>query len=582
MASDDKRRQRPTPAIPSTSEATEIEATGLATGEDELVADHVYLILTHGADRQVIEVVEDGVLVFGRDEDCDVVIEASKISRRHFSTTRSGSFMLLRDLDSTNGTKLNGVTLRGTERRLVGGDVIGVGKISLTVAAASGSAIAATHATSRLELELARIAEANGSATLLRIDLPPNVQSAALEQLARLLNRVAVVEQREEGQYAALLEGADQAATNKVQSEVRRLIPNTELATARYPADGSSLSELWPSARQTETVGAVPEVDLAELPQGVCVADPAMMKVFRVARRVARTDTTVLVLGETGSGKEVVAEQIHRYSSRAEKPYVRLNCASLPETLLSSELFGHEKGAFTGADRRKVGYFEAADGGTLLLDEIGELSLSMQVKLLRVLENRTVLRLGATSEIPVDVRVICATHRDLQKDIASQRFREDLFYRVSAFSLTVPPLRDRPTEVGLLTELFVRQHAERMGTPPPTISDAALAALTSHRWPGNVRELRNAIEHAFVMCDDAVILPEHLPESTRTPDDQPASQMSSGGVKDKLAQIERASIIKALADENGNQTRAAKRLGMSRRALIYKMGKYEIKRQPRN
>jgi transcriptional regulator with PAS, ATPase and Fis domain len=260
---------------------------------------------------------------------------------------------------------------------------------------------------------------------------------------------------------------------------------------------------------------------------------------------------------------------------------VRLNCASLPETLLSSELFGHERGAFTGADRRKVGYFEAADGGTLLLDEIGELSLSMQVKLLRVLENRTVLRLGATAEVPVDVRVICATHRNLQKDVAEGRFREDLYYRVSAFTLTVPPLRDRPTEIGLLAELFLRQHAERMGVPPPSLSDEALAALTSHRWPGNVRELRNAIEHAFVMCDEGTILPEHLPETTRLPDEPPVGEISGGGVKDKLEKIERASIVKALADENGNQTRAAKRLGMSRRALIYKMGKYDIKRQPR-
>jgi transcriptional regulator with PAS, ATPase and Fis domain len=300
--------------------------------------------------------------------------------------------------------------------------------------------------------------------------------------------------------------------------------------------------------------------------------------VFRIAQRVAKTDTTVLVLGETGSGKEILSQQVHRYSARADKPYVCLNCASLPETLLSSELFGHERGAFTGADRRKIGYFEAADGGTLLLDEIGELSPSMQVKLLRVLENRTVLRLGATNEIPVDVRVICATHRDLKKDVETGRFREDLYYRVSAFSLQVPPLRDRPTEIGLLAEMFLRKFADRMGQPPPALSDGALASLTSHRWPGNVRELRNAVEHAFVMCDGDVIEVQHLPETTRTPDDNAPNEAATGGVKNKLAQIERASIVKALADENGNQTRAAKRLGMSRRALIYKMGKYDIKR----
>ena len=413
---------------------------------------------------------------------------------------------------------------------------------------------------------------------MLRIDLPPDTSSEALESMAKLLNRVAVVEERDEGQYAALLEGADMAAVDKVRTEVKGIIKGADINSSAYPADGDKLSTLWRNCGRNDVDHVAVADEPAELPPNVCVADPVMMKVFRVARRVAKTDTTVLILGETGAGKEILAEQIHRYSSRADKPHVRLNCASLPETLLTSELFGHERGAFTGADRRKVGYFEAANGGTLMLDEIGELSLSMQVKLLRVLENRTVLRLGATAEIPVDVRVICATHRDLQTEVEAKRFREDLYYRVSAFTLTVPPLRDRPTEVGLLAELFIRQHAERMGTPPPTINDASLAMLTNHHWPGNVRELRNAIEHAFVMCDDDVILPEHLPPSTRTSDEHVAVASSGGGVKDKLAQIERASIVKALADENANQTRAAKRLGMSRRALIYKMGKYDIKR----
>ncbi len=587
MSAHDHRRQRPTPAVASSELPTELDATGLDAGEDELGTDDVYLILQQQSARRIIEVPDNTELVCGRDDDCDLTIDEPKVSRRHFSIRRSGTFLLLQDLDSTNGTKLNGVTIRATERRLVGGDVVRVGNTTLTVAAASGTGMAATHFTSRLELELQRIAEAQGSAALARIDLPAKAPQSALDQLFKLLNRIGVVEERAEGEYAVLLEDPDDARLDALRGQVRALVAGAEVAFARYPADGAAMADLWRKLAQDDRVASAsippppPDLDDGDLPSGVCVADPAMMKVFRVARRVAKTDTTVLILGETGVGKEVLAEQVHRYSARASKPYVRLNCASLPETLLSSELFGHERGAFTGADRRKIGYFEAANGGTLLLDEIGELSLSMQVKLLRVLENRTVLRLGATNEIPVDVRVICATHRDLQADVEQGRFREDLYYRVSAFTLQVPPLRDRPTEIGLLAEIFLRDHGERMGMPAPRLSDEALAALTSHRWPGNVRELRNAIEHAFVMCDGDVIVPEHLPESTRAPsDDQPGGEAAtSGGVKDKLAQIERASILKALADENNNQTRAAKRLGLSRRALIYKMGKYDIKRR---
>ncbi len=553
--------------------ATELDATGFDAPEGELGLDQVYLVLQNGSERRVIEVADQRELVGGRGEECDIPLESqTKVSRRHFAVRRAGKFLTLEDLDSTNGTKLNGVTLRGAERRLVGGDVIQAGTATLTVAAASGTGIASTGVTSRLELELQRIGAAGDSATLVRIDLPGDASGEATDRLRHLMSRSAVFEERDEGQYAALLEGVDGDA---FAASVRTLFESAEITAVRFPADGATFSELWRAA------GRAQAEDDVDLPKGVCVADPAMMKVFRVAQRVARTDTTVLILGETGSGKEVLAEQLHKFSARAARPYVRLNCASLPETLLSSELFGHERGAFTGADRRKVGYFEAANGGTLLLDEIGELSLSMQVKLLRVLENRTVLRLGATAEVPVDVRVICATHRDLQAMVSEGTFREDLYYRVSAFTLTVPPLRERPIEVGLLTELFVRQHAERMGMAPPAVSDAVLAALTSHRWPGNVRELRNAIEHAFVMCDGDTILPEHLPESLRTPAHEAApgtDVAAAGGVKDKLEQIERASIVKALADEGGNQTRAAKRLGMSRRALIYKLGKYDIKR----
>jgi two-component system response regulator AtoC len=247
----------------------------------------------------------------------------------------------------------------------------------------------------------------------------------------------------------------------------------------------------------------------------VLVADPAMVQLFALARRLGELETTVLILGETGVGKEVVARQIHRASPRAAGPFVRLNCSAIPPTLLESELFGHERGAFTGAARRHGGFFEAAHGGTLFLDEIGELPLTAQVKLLGVLENREVRRLGSTLGHPIDVRIISATHRDLQSEVKRGHFRADFYYRLSAFTLVVPPLRERRAEISPLAEMFVEDSARRERVPKPTMDPEAITTLIRHSWPGNVRELRNAMEHAVVLADCGRIRAEHLPQSIR-------------------------------------------------------------------
>jgi two-component system, NtrC family, response regulator AtoC len=302
------------------------------------------------------------------------------------------------------------------------------------------------------------------------------------------------------------------------------------------------------------------------------VMDPALERVYRIARRVAATPTTVLILGETGAGKERLAEEIHRQSPRAGGPFLRLNCAALPEGLLESELFGHERGAFTGAERRKEGFFEAAGGGTLLLDEIGELSPALQAKLLRVLEDRMVTHLGGTQAIPVDVRILCATNRDIEERVRGGNFRQDLFFRVSAFSLTVPPLRERPGAVALLARYFCAECAQAAGKPVPTLDDETLARLEAYRWPGNVRELRNAIEHAVVMASAGRVAVEHLPERIVV-GPPPAVER---GMRGRLDAAERREIVEALSACGGNQTHAAKRLGLSRRAFIYKMRKHRI------
>jgi DNA-binding NtrC family response regulator len=314
----------------------------------------------------------------------------------------------------------------------------------------------------------------------------------------------------------------------------------------------------------------------AELP-GVVVSDVAMVEVFERVRKVAAATTTVLVLGETGAGKDVVAEQIHRQSPRAGGPFIRLNCGSLPESLIESELFGHERGAFTGADKRKMGFVEAAHEGTLFLDEIGELGASSQTRLLRVLEDHKLTRLGGRDEIAVDIRVVAATNRDLDVESQRGRFRRDLYFRLSAFVIRIPPLRARPVEVELLAELFARQLGKRMSLPQPHLTPDALARLRGHDWPGNVRELRNAIEHAVVLAEGGPVLAEHLPDTVGDGRAGREPEPADGAMRALVAETERRAIQEALDAEDGNQTRAARRLGISRRALIYKLEKHGFK-----
>ena len=305
----------------------------------------------------------------------------------------------------------------------------------------------------------------------------------------------------------------------------------------------------------------------------VVVVDRQMERLYASARKVAPMPTTVLILGETGTGKDVLARRIHAWSARAAKPLLRINCAGIHESLLESELFGHERGAFTGADRRKTGYFEAADGGTIFLDEIGELSPGAQVKLLHVLENQTVTRVGGTTPTRIDVRVLCATHRDLPALVASGAFREDLYYRISPFKIQLPPLRERANEIELLAGVFARQLAERAGAPAPTVAPDAVALLQGYAWPGNVRELRNAVEHAYVMAEGSTLRAEHFaPELHGRAGVTIAPAPLS--VRDKMAEVERRAIEEALAAEGGNQTRAAARLGLPRRTLVHKLTQY--------
>lgn len=319
------------------------------------------------------------------------------------------------------------------------------------------------------------------------------------------------------------------------------------------------------------------------------IADPTMMTLYAEARRAAQSRLPILLLGETGVGKEVLARHIHEMSRQPRGPFVAVHMAAMSESLLEAELFGHEKGAFTGAVDARAGLIESADGGTLLLDEMGEIQLSMQVKLLRVLEDRCVTRIGSRKPRQIDVRFVAATHRDLEEEVRRGAFRQDLFYRINAVTLSVPPLRARRKEIRSLANTFLATACQRLDrTSIPTLSDEVVAALERHSWPGNVRELRNVMDRVAAFCDENVVKKELLPPSVLatapiTRDEPPRAEsrqvpVSADGFRDVVEDLDRRRILDALTACAGNQTRAAEMLGMSRRTLVARLDTYAIAR----
>ncbi len=311
---------------------------------------------------------------------------------------------------------------------------------------------------------------------------------------------------------------------------------------------------------------------------GILGKSEAIGKVFSTIGKVAEYKTTVLIQGESGTGKELVAHALHEGSSRKNKPFIPINCGAIPETLIESELFGHKKGAFTDAHADKKGLFAEAHQGTLFLDEIGELPLSLQVKLLRVLQEGCVRPLGATRDQDVDVRVIAATVRDLQREVQEGRFREDLYYRLNVLQINVPPLRERRDDIMLLVEHFIERNNRRLGTQIRDLDQRSRKLLLDHPWPGNVRELENTIERAVVLADGDTLTVADLPERMREPADPVAASLANGelSIKKTARFMEETLIRRALEKTGGNRTAAAKVLEISHRALLYKIKDYGI------
>ncbi|HVZ08661.1 sigma-54 interaction domain-containing protein [Rhodopila sp.] len=357
----------------------------------------------------------------------------------------------------------------------------------------------------------------------------------------------------------------------------------------------SDLSGSWPDIDRTarETITRVPVFGLNSARPSVSglhaggsdgtrhlmvVRDGAMAAVVRRAEQIAGSDAAVLIVGESGTGKEILARHIHARSRRAGGPFVAVNCAAIPDQLLESELFGYEKGAFSGAVGRRIGKFEAANGGTILLDEISELDLRLQAKLLRVLQEREVDRLGGRAPVKIDVRVIATTNRDPRGEVERNQFRHDLFFRLNVVRMAIPPLRQRPEDITVLMDHFARKYATLNDLPPPSFSTAARSRLLSYAWPGNVRELENIVHGAVVLAGggliDAAVLELPDQEAGMTPRPAPAAATARSFVAQSLGDMERDLILRTLAHTSGNRTHAAAMLGISIRALRNKLRDY--------
>lgn len=333
------------------------------------------------------------------------------------------------------------------------------------------------------------------------------------------------------------------------------------------PIDLDELKQSLQAALGTETEQVT--VDY-ELPENVVAESPLLRAVIHEVAVVAPTDSRILITGESGTGKEIVADLIHEWSSRSAKPFVIVNCAAIPENLLESELFGHEKGAFTGAVEQRIGRFGEAHGGTIFLDEIGEIPSTIQAKLLRVIQDGVFQRIGSNANQHTDTRVIAATNRNLEEDVEAGRFREDLFYRLNVIEVHLPPLRERPADIIPLAAMF----AGRFSNGTARLSTQVTTALTLYKWPGNVRQLQNAMERAALMSRGGLILPEHLPRRIQKAlGEESSTATPSEGTR--MEEIERAVILQALRENAYNRSETARALGISRRALIYKLQNYK-------
>jgi two-component system response regulator AtoC len=575
---------------------------------------------------------DEGVVRIGRAEHCEIFVRDTQLSREHAQLLVGGALQIV-DLGSSNGTRIDGRPLVPQQPvALLPGNVVAMGTSVLIVQHASAEARTRPlwshgYFESRVEEECARAAQRKTTFAVLRVRFASPIPDDVESHLSASLSAEHVVASYAPGQYEVLLtdmnaEDAKQEAGALVAS-LACSGATPEVSVACYPRDGRTPEALLATASRHGD-----EEDGLELPLG-----GALERLRTVAERFAAGTIPVLLLGETGVGKDVLSSVIHRLSPRAAQPYVCINCGALPVTLVESTLFGHERGAFTGANAAKEGLLESASGGTVLLDEVAEIPLAAQATLLRVLDQGEVLRVGATRPRPIDVRFIAATNRDLEHEVERGRFRQDLYYRLAAATIVIPPLRERIAEIVPLARAFVRSTCRELRHPRvPRILSEALVVLEQHAWPGNVRELRNVVERAVLLAGDGDIgraqlplekmggrrLPTQASSSTRRASEAPrpsapppasyTAELASLSTKpprsvppssaipgtrssapplhvsarmsDALARDpEAAQLLAALDASDWNQSKAAHKLGISRRTLVSRLSAYGLTRK---
>ncbi len=505
-----------------------------------------------------------GHVVLGRGDEATLKLDDAAASRKH-AVLHMGPLVRLEDLGSANGTTVRGRKLgAGESVDVMAGDSIELGT-SLAVLQAdelSGSTTPWTLVTHPRFLESLQGTKPPFAVLRLQVQASPGVAQSVLSAELSPHDTVASFGP---GQFEVLSPGRNSEGATKLMEKLSAKLvaagARVRAGSASCPVDGTDPEQLLAAC-------AAPS---SQPSPGFLVRDDAMVSISRLIDRVAPSQINVLLLGETGVGKEVLATELHRRSKRSAGPFLKLNCAALTESLLESELFGHEKGAFTGAIKQKLGLLETAKGGSVFLDEVGELPESLQAKLLRVLEERKVMRVGATSPESIDVRFIFATNRDLEAEVERGAFRRDLFYRINGISISIPPLRERVGEIEPLARQFLGEAAQRESRPVPELLAETIALLKSWPWPGNIRELKNVMERALLLAGDAPISPGAIAIDGH---DSTEAVPVSSSLKEERDAAERRVVLDALDKTGGNQTKAAELLGISRRTLVNRLTAY--------